>query len=110
MWLVRVSCNHRRQFYLFPNVAAYFAGGVHGAVPPPAKPTNPRSGSQWHEIEHDGFRIIARESGAQVRPYNRPGIGQLVIGAAPYRKGAVTSPGRMFLQPGGRGAYPIPPD
>jgi hypothetical protein len=84
--------------------------GVHGAVPPPAKPTNPRSGSQWHEIEHDGFRIIARESGAQVRPYNRPGIGQLVIGAAPYRKGAVTSPGRMFLQPGGRGAYPIPAD
>jgi len=76
----------------------------------PSKPTKPRSGSQWHEIEHDGFRIIARESGAQVRPYNRPGIGQLVIGAVPYRKDAVTSPGRMFLQPAGRRAYPIPAD
>jgi acid stress chaperone HdeB len=28
------------------------------------------SGSQWlHEIKHDGFRIIARKSGAQVRLY-----------------------------------------
>jgi ATP-dependent DNA ligase len=28
------------------------------------------SGSQWlHEIKHDGFRIIARKDGAQVRLY-----------------------------------------
>jgi bifunctional non-homologous end joining protein LigD len=26
-----------------------------------------------HEIKHDGFRIIARKSGAQVRFYSRPG-------------------------------------
>ena len=26
-----------------------------------------------HEIKHDGFRIIARKSGAQVRLYSRPG-------------------------------------
>jgi bifunctional non-homologous end joining protein LigD len=32
------------------------------------------SGSQWlHEIKHDGFRIIARKKGAQVRLYSRPG-------------------------------------
>ena len=32
------------------------------------------SGSQWlHEIKHDGFRIIARKNGAQVRLYSRPG-------------------------------------
>jgi bifunctional non-homologous end joining protein LigD len=26
-----------------------------------------------HEIKHDGFRVIARNSGAQVRLYSRPG-------------------------------------
>jgi bifunctional non-homologous end joining protein LigD len=32
------------------------------------------SGSLWlHEIKHDGFRIIARKNGAQVRLYSRPG-------------------------------------
>jgi ATP-dependent DNA ligase len=37
------------------------------------KPKLP-SGSEWlHEIKHDGFRIIARKNGAQVRLYSRPG-------------------------------------
>jgi bifunctional non-homologous end joining protein LigD len=32
------------------------------------------SGGQWlHEIKHDGFRVIARKNGAQVRLYSRPG-------------------------------------
>jgi bifunctional non-homologous end joining protein LigD len=32
------------------------------------------SGSEWlHEIKHDGFRVIARKTGAQVRLYSRPG-------------------------------------
>jgi ATP-dependent DNA ligase len=32
------------------------------------------SGSEWlHEIKHDGFRVIARKSGAQVKLYSRPG-------------------------------------
>jgi bifunctional non-homologous end joining protein LigD len=26
-----------------------------------------------HEIKHDGFRIVARKSGAQVKLYSRPG-------------------------------------
>jgi bifunctional non-homologous end joining protein LigD len=43
----------------------------------PCLPTNTDklpSGSQWlHEIKHDGFRVIARKSGAQVKLYSRPG-------------------------------------
>jgi hypothetical protein len=32
------------------------------------------SGGEWlHEIKHDGFRVIARKNGAQVRLYSRPG-------------------------------------
>jgi ATP-dependent DNA ligase len=32
------------------------------------------SGAGWlHEIKHDGFRVIARKKGAQVRLYSRPG-------------------------------------
>ena len=34
----------------------------------PTKTSKLPSGSQWlHEIKHDGFRIIARKNGAQVR-------------------------------------------
>jgi bifunctional non-homologous end joining protein LigD len=40
----------------------------------PTKTTQLPSGSQWlHEIKHDGFRIIARKKGAQVRLYSRRG-------------------------------------
>ena len=40
----------------------------------PTKTDKLPSSSQWlHEIKHDGFRIIARKTGAQVRPYSRPG-------------------------------------
>jgi bifunctional non-homologous end joining protein LigD len=40
----------------------------------PSKTDKLPSGSQWlHEIKHDGFRIIARKAGAQVRLYSRPG-------------------------------------
>jgi ATP-dependent DNA ligase len=39
----------------------------------PTKTDKLPSGSQWlHEIRHDGFRIIARKNGAQVRLYSRP--------------------------------------
>ena len=38
----------------------------------PTKTDKLPSGSQWlHEIKHDGFRIIARKTGAQVRLYSR---------------------------------------
>jgi len=40
----------------------------------PTKTDELPSGSDWlHEIKHDGFRIIARKNGAQVRLYSRPG-------------------------------------
>src|SRR5262249_9133881 len=40
----------------------------------PTKTDKPPSSSQWlHEIKHDGFRIIARKTGAKVRLYSRPG-------------------------------------
>jgi hypothetical protein len=40
----------------------------------PTKTDKLPSGSQClHEIKHDGFRVIARKKGAQVRLYSRPG-------------------------------------
>jgi bifunctional non-homologous end joining protein LigD len=40
----------------------------------PIKTAQLPSGRQWlHEIKHDGFRVIARKNGAQVRLYSRPG-------------------------------------
>src|SRR5919204_1735647 len=40
----------------------------------PIKTNKLPSGSEWlHEIKHDGFRVIARKNGAQVRLYSRPG-------------------------------------
>jgi ATP dependent DNA ligase-like protein len=47
-----------------------------GFVPPclPTKAKQPPSGPLWwHEIKHDGFRVIARKIGNQVRLYSRPG-------------------------------------
>jgi bifunctional non-homologous end joining protein LigD len=40
----------------------------------PTKADTPPSGGLWfHEIKHDGFRIIARKDGPRVRLYSRPG-------------------------------------
>jgi ATP-dependent DNA ligase len=40
----------------------------------PTKASTPPSGGLWlHEIKHDGFRVIGRKDGAQVRLYSRPG-------------------------------------
>jgi ATP dependent DNA ligase domain len=40
----------------------------------PTKALTPPSGALWlHEIKHDGFRVVARKSGATVRLYSRPG-------------------------------------
>jgi bifunctional non-homologous end joining protein LigD len=40
----------------------------------PTKTDTLPSGGLWiHEIKHDGFRIIARKTGEQVRLYSRPG-------------------------------------
>jgi bifunctional non-homologous end joining protein LigD len=40
----------------------------------PTKTDTLPSGGLWiHEIRYDGFRVIARKTGAQVRLYSRPG-------------------------------------
>jgi bifunctional non-homologous end joining protein LigD len=40
----------------------------------PSKTDRLPFGSEWlHEIKHDGFRVIARKKGAQVRLYSWPG-------------------------------------
>jgi bifunctional non-homologous end joining protein LigD len=40
----------------------------------PSKTNRLPSGGEWlHEIKHDGFRVIARKKGAQVKFYSRPG-------------------------------------
>jgi ATP-dependent DNA ligase len=40
----------------------------------PTKTDKLPSGGLWlHEIEHDGFRVIARKDGLRVRLYSRPG-------------------------------------
>ena len=40
----------------------------------PTKTDKLPSGDQWlHEIKHDGFRIVARKTGAKLRLYSRPG-------------------------------------
>ena len=47
-----------------------------GAIEPclPTKADTLPSGGLWlHEIKHDGFRLIARKNGAQVKLYSRPG-------------------------------------
>jgi bifunctional non-homologous end joining protein LigD len=47
-----------------------------GFVPPclPTKAQQPPSGPLWwHEIKHDGFRVIARKDGNRVWLYSRPG-------------------------------------
>ena len=47
-----------------------------GFIPPCLPMTAPElpSGPLWlHEIKHDGFRIIARKDGRQVRLYSRSG-------------------------------------
>jgi bifunctional non-homologous end joining protein LigD len=40
----------------------------------PTKASTPPCGGLWlHEIKHDGFRVIGRKDGTQVRLYSRPG-------------------------------------
>src|SRR5205823_4502318 len=55
------------------HVAAYPAGRAHRAVSFHQN-QQAASGNQWlHEIKHDGFRVIARKNGVQVKLYSRPG-------------------------------------
>ena len=45
--------------------------GFIAPCPPSSAPQAP-SGEEWlHEIKHDGFRVIARRDGMQVKLYTR---------------------------------------
>jgi ATP-dependent DNA ligase len=61
------------QFYLSPHVAAYPPGRVHRAVPSDKNHNTAFRAAIGCTLKHDGFRIIARKTGAQVRLYSRPG-------------------------------------
>jgi bifunctional non-homologous end joining protein LigD len=61
------------QIYLFRMLQRTLPAGF---IAPclPTKTDRLPSGRQWlHEIEHDGFRVIARKDGPRVRLYSRPG-------------------------------------
>jgi ATP-dependent DNA ligase len=50
----------------------------------PTSAPHPPSGELWlHEIKHDGFRVIARKDGKQVKLYSR--LGNVLDGAPPHR-------------------------
>ena len=48
------------------------AGFIEPCLPTKAD-TLPSGGLWLHEIKHDGFRVVARKNGAQVKLYSRPG-------------------------------------
>jgi hypothetical protein len=77
------------QFYLFHMLQRTFPAGF---IAPclPTKTDKLPSGSQWlHEIKHDGFRIIARKNGTQVRLYSRPGTCSRMVRAMTSPQGSL---------------------
>jgi ATP-dependent DNA ligase len=73
----------RQTALAFPPSVALYTGMLRmrtlpaGFIEPclPTKADTLPSGGLWiHEIKHDGFRIIARKNGAQVKLYSRPGM------------------------------------
>ena len=61
-----------REYAARANYGHYVAGFFAPCLP--TKTDKPPSGDGWqHQIKHDGFRVIARKTGAQVRVYSRPG-------------------------------------
>jgi ATP dependent DNA ligase domain len=61
------------RFYLSGMLQRTLPAGFIAPCLPTKTTTLPSSGQWLHEIKHDGFRIIARKSGGQVRLYSRPG-------------------------------------
>jgi ATP-dependent DNA ligase len=61
------------QFYLIDMLQRTLPTGFIAPCLPTKAHTLPSGGLWLHEIKHDGFRIIARKNGAQVRLYSRPG-------------------------------------
>jgi ATP-dependent DNA ligase len=77
------SLSLRRAYHATPGLTRptptlYYAGHYapaprfHRALPPHQSAATPTGGA-WHEIKHDGFRVVARKDGERVRLYSRPG-------------------------------------
>ena len=58
--------------YLVPMLQRTLPAGFIAPCLPTKTDALPSGGQRIHEIKHDGFRIIARKNGAQVRLYSRP--------------------------------------
>jgi bifunctional non-homologous end joining protein LigD len=66
----------RAALYLAPTMSLRPRVLPAGFVAPclPTSAPQPPCGALWlHEIKHDGFRVIARKNGQQVKLYSRPG-------------------------------------
>ena len=61
------------QLYLVRMSQRTLPAGFIAPCLPTKTATLPSGGLRVHEIKHDGFRVIARKTGAQVRLYSRPG-------------------------------------
>jgi bifunctional non-homologous end joining protein LigD len=59
--------------FIYSNMLRTLPGGFIAPCLPTKTDELPSGGLWIHEIKHDGFRIIARKTGAQVRLYSRPG-------------------------------------
>ena len=55
-----------------PHSASRPPGFIPPCLPTPA-PTAPSGNQWWHEIKHDGVRVIARKEEKRVKLYSRPG-------------------------------------
>jgi ATP-dependent DNA ligase len=57
---------------MYPRPSALSAGFIAPCLPSSAP--QPPSGGEWlHEIKHDGFGVIARKDGKQIKLYSRTG-------------------------------------
>ena len=57
---------------MYPRPSALSAGFIAPCLPSSAP--QPPSGGEWlHEIKHDGFGVIARMDGKQIKLYSRTG-------------------------------------
>jgi ATP-dependent DNA ligase len=53
--------------------SAYPASRLYRPLPSHPSTLRPSGDQWWHEIKHDGIRVIARKEDKRVKLYNRPG-------------------------------------
>jgi hypothetical protein len=98
----------RAALYLAPTMSLRPRVLPAGFVAPclPTSAPQPPCGALWlHEIKHDGFRVIARKNGQQVKLYSRPGAprsenskaNRIEIMKGPAEYGQICSVGRRKI-------------